>query len=249
MIKELEDYKWFPALLRRYQADYIGSLVSWLDIYRPLVPVLQELTDTGKPELIQDICSGSGMPAIYMQRSMKKSSQTILSDKYPNAGFLNSNEIEYLQTSVDVLLLSPQPGICYTMYNSLHHFSANDQKMLIGKMALNKNCFLFAEILHPGIFTMIKIVLTTTLLQLFTAPFIKPFSLLRLLFTYIIPFNVLTSLYDGIISVIRSGSINHYRNLFAVLSTNDFEVSVCHYSNWKGKVIYIKGGPVRCSNN
>lgn len=246
MIKELEDYKWFPALLRRYQADYIGSLVQWLNIYQPLAPVLEELTDIGRSAMIQDICSGSGIPAIHMQQTMRKKIKTILSDKYPDTVFLNSNEAQYLQMSTDALLLNPQPGICYTMYNSLHHFSANDQKALIEKMALNKNCFLFAEILQPGIFTMIKIVLTTTLLQLFTAPFIKPFSLLRLLFTYIIPVNLFTSLYDGIISVIRSGSINHYRNLFAALSTNDFEVSVGHYSNWKGKVIYIKGGPVQC---
>ena len=244
MIKELEDYSWFPPLLRRYQMDYIGSLVSWLRVYRPLMPVVAQMVNADHGVMIQDLCSGSGIPAIYIQQHIKHFPKTLLSDKYPDPAFTDAAELEYIKSPVDVLALIPQHGICYTMYNSIHHLSPGDQITLVKKMIASRNNFLFAEILEPGIFTMIKIILSATLLQLFTAPFIKPFSLKRLFFTYIIPFNLFTVLYDGIISVIKSGSVNRYRKLFERLSTNDFEVSVGRFNNWKGPVIYIKGNPL-----
>lgn len=245
MIKELEDYSWFHPLLRRYQMDYIGSMVSWLGMYRPLIPVAAQMVNANDPVVIQDLCSGSGIPAIYMQHHVQLIPKTLLSDKYPFIAFTDSEELEYIKSPVDVLALIPQQGICYTMYNGIHHFSPGDQVALVKKMIAGRNSFLFAEILEPGIFTMIKIILTATLLQVFTAPFIKPFSLKRLFFTYVIPVNLFTVMYDGIISVIKSRSVDQYRRLFEGLSVNDFEVSVGRLNNWKGPVIYIKGNSMQ----
>lgn len=244
MIKELEDYSWFPLSLRRYQADYIGSLVKWLSVYQPLVAQLDELSNSTKADTIQDLCSGSGIPAIYMLERAKNISQMLLSDKYPDGSFKDDQKLKYIKTSTDVIELVPQPGVCYTMYNAFHHFSPCEQKQLISKMAENKNGFLFAEILHPGILTIIRIVFAATVLQLLTAPFIKPFSFKRLFFTYFIPFNLLTVLYDGLISVTRSGAHNYYCSLFENMSGNDFIISVEQCRNWKGRLIFIKGNPV-----
>ncbi len=245
MIKELEDYNWFPTIFRRYQADYIGSLVKWLSVYQPLVSQLEQLVDSTRPEIIQDLCSGSGIPAIYIRERGKNIPQTILSDKYPDLSFKDDPKLTYLKTSIDALELIPQPGICYTMYNAFHHFSSAEQKELVRKMGANRNAFLFAEILQPGILIMIRIIFASTILQLFTAPFIKPFSISRLFFTYIIPVNLLTVLYDGIISVFKSGSANYYRRLLEELSNDEFEISVGEYNNWKGSLIFIKGNPAK----
>ncbi len=243
MIKELEDHGWFPNLFRRHQAEYIGSIVNWFKLYRPLVANFQKMVVENKIIIIQDLCSGSGIPAIDMHRQLKGKHQTILSDKFPVRSFTNINEISYLPEEVDVLLLEPQPSVCYTMYNGFHHFTVTEQQLLIKKMAMMRNPFLIAEILTPGIFTMVKIIFAATLLQLFATPFIKPFSFMRLLFTYIIPVNLFTVLYDGIISVTRSKTVKQYTGLLESLSTTEFKISIHQYSNWKGKVVCIKGMP------
>ena len=245
MIKELEDHGWFPNLFRRYQAEYIGSIVNWLKLYRPLVAELQHLIDTNNAIVIQDLCSGSGIPAIDMHRQLKGKHPMILSDKFPVRTFTGGSEISYVQEEVDVLLLEPQPSVCYTMYNGFHHFTVAEQQLLIKKMVMVRNPFLIAEILTPGIFTMFKIIFAATLLQLFTAPFVKPFSFLRLFFTYIIPVNLFTVLYDGIISVVRSKTVNQYEHLMGNLSTTDLKISVDNYSNWKGSIVCIKGTPLQ----
>lgn len=244
-MKELEDHSWFPTILRRYQADYIGSLVKWLSIYRPLVSELKQLVTSTQPHFIQDLCSGSGIPARYMQAYVKNIPATVLSDKYPDKSFKDEPKLLYVKQSTDAWKLIPQPGVFYTMYNSFHHFNSDEQRAIVKKMAENKTPFLFAEILQPGVLTMIRIIFASTILQLLTAAFIKPFSLKRLFFTYIIPLNLLTVLFDGIISVFKSGSANHYRKLLQDLSNSDFEISVGQYNSWKGMLIFIKGNPVQ----
>lgn len=243
-MKELEDYSWFPQIFRRYQADYIGSLVKWLSVYRPIVVELEHLIGSSHPQFMQDLCSGSGIPAIYMQHHVKNIPQTMLSDKYSHKAFRDDPQMIYIRQSTDAITLTPLPRICYTMYNAFHHFSREEQKELVRKMAESKNPFLFAEILQPGILTLIRIVLASTILQLLTAPFVKPFSLKRLCFTYIVPVNVLIVLIDGIISVFKSRSANYYRRAFKDMANSEFEISVGQYNSWKGGLIFIKGNPV-----
>ena len=244
MMKELEDHSWFPTMFRRYQAEYIGSMVKWLGVYRPLVSELERLVESTRPQFIQDLCSGSGIMAIYIQKHVSNIPQTILSDKFPDASFKNDANLTYLKKSIDVIWLIPDPQICYTMYNAFHHFSSDQQKELVSKMALRKSPFLFAEILQPGVLTVLRIIFAATILQLFTAPFIKPFSLKRLFFTYIIPVNLLTVLYDGIISVFKSRSAHFYRRLLEGASDDNFLVTIAQYNNWKGTLLFIKGTPV-----
>ena len=243
MIKELEDHSWFKGIFRRFQAEYIGSIAKWFKLYEPLIPSFQKLIDENKLKAVHDLCSGSGIPAINMHEQMNGISKTILSDKFPVQYFINTNTITYSQLPVDVLLLDPQPAVCYTMYNSFHHFSTEEQKAVVKKMVMARSSFLIGEILTPGIFTMIKIILTTTLLQLFTVPFVRPFSLLRLIFTYIIPVNLFTVTYDGIISVMRSRTGKQYKTLLAGFPSPSYKISIDQYYSWKCKVVCIKGDP------
>lgn len=244
MLRELEDYKWFPKILRRFQGDYIGSLVKWFNIYQPLTPVLQELVKQSNTGMMQDLCSGSGLPAVYVMQRLQGVDKLILSDKYPLAAFKDTSSVEYLQNSTDVLLLEPQNGICYTMFNSFHHFTTAEQKHLIDKLISEKCTFLFAEILEPSFLTGIKIFLTTTLLQLVLMPFVRPFNLLRLCFTYIFPLNIFTITYDGLLSVIRSKTVTQYQLLPDQIKNSGFEISIFKINNVKGGLVCIKGRPI-----
>lgn len=243
MIKELEDYNWFPQLFRRFQAAYIGSIIKWTKFYKPLVPVVQQLLNENKISNIQDLCSGSGMPAVFMQQQLSGNYKTILSDKFPEYSFATTENIIYLKNETDVLLLKPEHDTCYTMYNAFHHFADSEQRQLLKNLQAANAPFVIAEILEPDFFTLIKIVFTTTIVQLVAAPFVKPFSLLRLLLTYIIPVNLITVTYDGVISVFKSKSAQQYQNLVNKITNENYEITVHKTGNWKGAITYIKGNP------
>ena len=245
MIKELEDYSWFPETFRRFQAEFIGSFVQWFNIYRPLLPEISQMLKSSRTGSVQDLCSGSGLPAIYIQRQLNEKYQLSLSDKYPPVSFKNQATLNYLAQSTDLLVFEPTSDSLYTMFNSFHHFSPIEQQVIIRKMVMAKSSFIIAEILEPGIFNGLKIFFTTTILQLMLTPFVQPFSLQRLLFTYLIPVNLITVTYDGIISVVKSATLQQYRKRFEKEGHKEFEVSVHKICNWKGGIIYIKGIAVR----
>ncbi len=244
MIKELEDYNWFPAALRRWQLAFVGSVSIWTKLYQPLAPVLQQMINSNKIFSLQDNCSGSGRPAIYVREHLAVKIPLLLTDKYPALDFEIKPGITYSLNTVDVLEMLPSENIIYTMYNAFHHFSPVQQKALVKKMAEHNAVFLIAEILTPGWRNLVKIIFTTTFLQLLTAAFVKPFSLPRLFFTYIIPVNLFTVTYDGIISVLRSKTGKEYSDLLQHISNQSYSITVNTVNNWKGDVVYIKGGPV-----
>lgn len=244
MLKELEDFKWFPSILRRWQMDFIGSITAWTKLYSGLVPVIQDLVLKNKITVWQDVCSGSGIPAIYIHQKLNTSIPLQLTDKYPDVSFVNTQHINYRLEETDIQLLQPSSHRLYTMFNAFHHFTEKQQTDFANKMKNSNAPFFVAEILEPGIFNCIKIFFTTILVQLITAPFIKPFSLPRLFFTYIIPVNLFTITYDGIISVLKSKTAEDYRTLLQHISSPQYKISVQQLNNFKGNIIYITGIPV-----
>ena len=244
MIKELEDYTWFPPLLRRFQMDFIGFTVSCLKVYEELAPVVKQFTEKNNVQAVQDVCSGSGAPALYMHRQTKFTGYTVLSDKFPPHSFNSKENIHYLKKAVDVLDLQVQPGVCYTMYNALHHFSDAQKKQLMRKIQEGKGLFLFAEILKPGIAEMLKILFTTTILQLLLVPFIRPFSLLRIFFTWVLPVNLITVTYDGVVSVFKSSTAAQFRKLCDTIQVHNYHITVSEIKSWKSNMVYITGNPV-----
>ncbi len=211
-MKELEDYHWFPAVLRNFQTDFIGFVVSRFSVYDGFI---QHLKNLPLPlQSITDLCSGSGEPAISIFKKSKRFSRLLLSDKYPSALPLKDENIFYKTQPTDVLAKDFTSETCYTMFNAFHHFSDNEKVKIVQKMQASGADAFIVEILEPTIFCLLKIVFTTTFGTLLFTPFIAPFSAKRLFFTYILPINVFTITYDGIVSVLKSRTAKQYQNLF-----------------------------------
>ncbi|MSQ79322.1 MAG: hypothetical protein EXR21_06565 [Flavobacteriaceae bacterium] len=81
-MKELEDYHWFPSVLRNFQTEFIGFVVSRFHVYDAFVLYLQTLSLPVQP--MMDLGSGSGEPAISIFKKSNCFSRLTLSDKYPN---------------------------------------------------------------------------------------------------------------------------------------------------------------------
>lgn len=243
-MKELEDYNWFPAILRRWQLEFVGNLSVWTKLYHPLVAVINKMITYNKIAALQDLCSGSGLPALYIHKQLQTILPLLLTDKYPDENFINQPPVVYSKKNIDVLQMQTVAITLYTMFNAFHHFTTAQQKTILTKLVGNNSSFIIAEILEPGIITAVKIFFTGTLLQVFTSPFVHPFSFARLFFTYIIPVNLFTVTYDGIISVVRSKTEKQYRQLVESIAVSNFTITVHKVNNWKGNLVYIKGQPV-----
>lgn len=211
-MKELEDLEWFPSLLRKFQMDFLAFAVIRFKVYEGFIQHLRNAECT-KQSMV-DLCSGSGEPAITIFRKSDCFSQLTLTDKYPTVNFFAGSNIEYIPESIDVLKMEFQPNVCYTMFNAFHHFSDEDKLKLIKRVSESGSQGYFVEILEPWADTLLKVIIATTVGLLLVTPFIKPFSWKRLLFTYIIPVNIFTITFDGVVSVLKARSAKQYQNLF-----------------------------------
>jgi len=210
-MNELEDRPWFPALLRNYQTEFIGTVAIWLKVYDRVVERLRSRT-TAVPMV--DLCAGSGEPAITIFRHCAAFSSLTLTDKYPGRALAPGVAHTYAAESVDVLDLAFAKGTCYTMFNAFHHFPDAEKLRIIRRLRQSGSEACFVELLEPTLACMVKVVLMTTVGTVLLTPFVPPFSLGRLFFTYIIPINVVTITYDGVVSVLRARSARQLTALF-----------------------------------
>ncbi len=200
---ELEDQTWFPAFLRNMQTQFIGWMVGITGFYKPLAGELAMLAHE-KNGRVHDLCSGSGEPWLSLCKLTSLCDlKIVLSDKFPQTLKIQNTQCQYLPQSVDVVNGPLPENQLVTFFNAFHHFDTQTQKQMIGQLLNRKNTVCIAEILDPTLLTYLKIFITTTLLQFLAAPFVRPFSLKRLFFTWILPVNLFTVTFDGLVSVYR----------------------------------------------
>ena len=123
-LKELEDYPWFPSNLRKMQLEYVGWISVQLKLYRP---VLKEIIQFPSNQWV-DLASGSGWPALYLQKNASHQIQYTLSDLYPDSV---SNEVKKQvgveREPLNLIDFQPETGKQYSLFNAFHHFSAAQQ--------------------------------------------------------------------------------------------------------------------------
>jgi hypothetical protein len=240
---ELEDHSWFPAWLRRYQMEYISFLAEKLGLYAPVLPTLKTLQDQHRFDTWTDCCSGSAGPVQYLLQHDFTTATIILTDKYVQPiPFAKTNTAIHLKEMNVLQDAIPGHGLV-TMFNALHHFSHTERKQIIQTIAQEKRPFLFAEITHPNVINLLSISFATIIGQLLFAPFISPFSFQRLLFTYLLPINLITITWDGWMSVFRSISCNSFLQLKNDTSTDSYSVSFIQKGPWWKKVSILTGQP------
>jgi len=202
---ELEDLPGFPAVLRQQQVEFIGWLVDRFGIYAPVVPLLSAaVAHTGNAQ-VTDLGSGSGGPIHDLARREGLAHiGFLLTDRFPVPARSNAAlpRVTWHPEPVDALAADlPGDGLL-TLFNAFHHFTPEQQRQLVRSHA-SRGVMVF-EVLQPTVFAFLKILVTTTIGQLVLAPFVRPFRWGRLLFTYLIPVNLITIPWDGLVSVLRS---------------------------------------------
>ena len=189
-----------------------------------------------------DLCSGNGEAAVSVFKKCDCFSELILTDKFPGTK-AGTNEKNIFQIEkADVLEMKFEAGNYYTMFNSFHHFTDEEKIKIAEKIKTAKSAAFFVEILEPEFFCFLKILSATTIGTLLFTPFVKPFSWKRLFFTYIIPVNIFTISFDGLISVSKSKSVRRFKKLFR---ENKSDIKIIRLGNKLLPLIVIQIGEIQ----
>ena len=240
-LKELEDYPWFPSYLRKMQLEYVGWISVQLKLYKPILEELLKFTSNRWT----DLASGSGWPAFYLQKNASHQIHYTLSDLYPES---ISNEVKkQMKVELEPLNLidfQPQTGKQYSIFNAFHHFTSEQQKQVINKMKEARASCIIAEVLEPTLICFLQVTLAGFILQPLSAWAIKPFSILRLITTYLIPIQLITVAWDGWLSVLKSKTVKQYKELLSEFADNQYTIEVKRIQQLQGNLIIIIAQPI-----
>jgi hypothetical protein len=100
-----------------------------------------------------------------------------------------------------VALANTDQGLV-TFFSSFHHLKPDDAKTMLENLTGHGRSFVIVEIVQRNLFRA-ALMLPSTLLLLFRVPFMRPFSLWRLFWTFALPAIPLMYLWDAVVSHLR----------------------------------------------
>ena len=218
-IFEFEDQSWYPDFLRQILTKYLLFFESSSQVYHNAYAKLAQLLE-GDEEFI-DLCSGSGGPTLhfleYCKANKIKPPNITLTDKFPSPNNTNTPGITYYSESVDARNVPEHLIGTRTLFTSFHHFQRNDASAIL-QNAINRNekiaIFEFTNRTLVGLAIMTFIVPMYIYFVMLT---LRPFSIQRILLTFVIPILPFTIWWDGVVSHLRTYTPKELSEIFTEL--------------------------------
>jgi hypothetical protein len=242
---ELHEHPRCPAVLRNGLTNFLEVAIHALDFYRPIRGHLQNaLVNSGSSRVV-DLCSGAGGPWVSWLFKELMNVEVTLTDKFPNTEArqrltdLSDVKISYFQPSVDATAVPASLSGFRTLFSSFHHFKPKQAQAIIAD-AVNKSqpigIFEYTRRSWKNLATM---PLTFVGVWLLT-PRIPNLSWKTLLFTYPLPLIPLIATIDGIVSCLRTYTVEELKAM-AVASHYVWQVGT---ATERGNVVtYLIGYP------
>lgn len=238
---EFEDQKWFPTCLRNYGTDFLQFLSNKTKMYKPIIPIIKKgLKKSGTNQII-DLGSGGGGGFIWLNSELKKDIpeiKIVLTDFFPNIPAFRltkkkADNFDFIEKPVDARNVPTELKGLRTQFLSLHHFKPSDAKQILQNTIDTNNSIAIFEAQERSIPSIIAMIFSP-LSVLLTTPFLKPFKIGRIIFTYLIPIVPLFVLWDGIISSLRTYSVKEMNELVENLNGKE---------NYEWEINKVKSGP------
>jgi hypothetical protein len=111
------------------------------------------------------------------------------------------------------------------MFTAFHHFCPEQACAVLADAVRNRQGIGVFEATQRGPLALV-LMLLSPLMVLVMTPFIRPFRWSRLLWTYLLPLVPLVTLFDGLVSCLRTYSVQELHELTARLGANDYQWDV-----------------------
>ncbi len=249
---EFEDLQWFPKIIRNYMTDFLQFVANKFDFYKTITPILKKGIDASGTNQIIDLASGGGGGWLKLSEHISEEVPDVkirLTDFYPNIAAFeqtkskNPDIFTFEEASVNALHVPKELKGLRTQFLSLHHFRPDDAQQIFQNAVDSNSPIAIFEAQKRSVGDFIKFFFSP-INVLLTTPFIRPFSIGRIVFTYLIPIVPIFVWWDGLVSVLRTYSDKEIYGLIANLKNGDsFNWEVSFVKNGAVKIYYVLGVP------
>jgi len=253
---EIHDQEWCPRAIRDAETDYLQFVIAKMKGYAPAVPVLTAALQRTATRQVLDLCSGAGGPWFWLQPVLAERGLDVsvcLTDKYPNPEALGSSNdlnlahqaIRYFPEPVDVTGVPDELAGFRTLFSAFHHFRPEQARAILGDAVRKHQGIAVFEGTYHSALAMFLMLLVPLMVFLMT-PFIRPFRWSRLFWTYLIPVVPLVSLFDGLVSCLRTYSVAELRELVEGLEAENYQWEIGELKSKANPipVTYLIGVPI-----
>ena len=248
---EFEDQEWLPSFLRDYMTDFLSHLANSLNIFKPILPLLEKGLKSSSENRVLDLGSGAGggwikLSSLLEERSPK--TEVLLTDYFPNKNRFNqfnnnTLNLKYLEEPIDARDVPPSLQGLRTLFLVFHHFRPKDALRILQNSVNANQPIAIIEGQERSVQSIIGMIFSPVTLFLIT-PLIKPFKFSRIIFTYIIPILPLLVFWDGVVSCLRTYSPAELRTLIEGLEGGaKFEWTVGQVKSGPSRITYLVGVP------
>ncbi len=242
---ELHDFAWCPKILRDGLTDFLEISIDRLDSYGAIRKQVLGLLCHSETDRVIDLCSGAGGPWVHWLRKGLVHSRVTLTDKYPNAELndrlARSGEkaLRYRLESVDALAVPPELKGVRTMFTAFHHFRPEQAKAIIDDAVRNGQPIGIFELTSRSLKGLLAMLVSPLGVWLFT-PCMASVNWRKCILTYLIPVIPLLVGVDGVLSCLRSYSVEE---LSSMATAEGYSWYVGTESNRGLPVTYLIGYP------
>lgn len=223
---EFNESSWMPSIFRRYITDFLSKLWCFdgfgmtKPAITPVIDLMEKSIKNTKAKKIVDLASGSGEPCYHTLLSLKekgvKDLTIVLSDLFPNIeSFKKISEkdkkVSYEEKPTDAMKCNLD-GF-RTFFASFHHFNEKQATKIIKDAVDKKEGIGIFELTYKGLWNILFLIGLGPLWIFLITPVVKPLTLGRIIFTYLIPIIPLALCWDGFVSVLRTYSEKEMKNI------------------------------------
>ncbi|HEY1405575.1 MAG TPA: hypothetical protein VF857_03110 [Spirochaetota bacterium] len=229
-IRELEDSPSCPALIRNFVTDTLCFGFETANPYGPVFHLLGNLIIRTNSEKIIDLCSGAGGPWKNLNRYLQSRNIAVdvtFTDLFPSKNLFRKglecgDNFSVLNGSVDATNHPENITGLKTLFTSFHHFTEDKAKKILTNAVRKNEPIAIFEVPHRSVKGLCVVSLAALSVFVLT-PFIRPFSIKRLVLTYLVPIIPFVIFFDGIVSYLNAYTLHE-------LKTLSQEISASHYT-------------------
>lgn len=220
-VPQITNTNWFPAFLTRCVHEFMTWFVHTIKAAKPFMPVVEEGLHHADSIIIIEQKGGAGFETLapFLDEKLKKT--------YVTAKDFDAKE-EGLYLSV----------------NSFHQYDSKKARSILAKVVNKRQPIVVVEGNNDSLWQVFGMTVLVPLTVLLTAPFVKPFRLERLLFTYLLPILPLVTFIDGFLALFKLYAPKDLDELTASIDQKDYTWRSGKMDNGRGgKIIYLLGYP------
>ena len=255
---EFLDQPWFPETIRRIQTDYLQFVATRGSGQSNLIPLMRKAMQHAGTTEIVDLCSGGSGPWLTLQPQLAQAGLPVkvkLTDRYPHKEAVqrwaaaSNGSVEYLAEPVDATNVPSHLQGFRTLFEGFHHFRPGEAQAILQDAAEQRVAIgVFEASLKPPLGPLILLLspLMTILAYILVTPLIKPRTVARYFWTYILPVVPLVTCWDGVVSLLRVYSPQELRELTSLIPSQNYawETGVASTGTPLFDYTYLLGYPV-----